>query len=103
MLVSSTGLASTTDHVDEVIPQSPPAAPSVEAPSTEVLISTQEVLFSTAAAVRPRRENIGVRLVAMTRRMFASSADASHPRPRYEPRRYAYLENALMAREMDRL
>jgi hypothetical protein len=103
MLVSSAGLPSTTDPVDEGMPQSPAAAPSVEAPSTEVLITTQQVLFGTAAAVRPRRENIGQRLVAMMRRMFATSTDASRPRPRYEPRRYAYLENALMAREMDRL
>jgi hypothetical protein len=80
----------------------PSAAPSVEE-STEVLITTQEVVFSTAAAVGVRRETIGGRLVAMMRRIFATSTDASLPRPRYEPKRYAYLEDALMAREMDRL
>jgi hypothetical protein len=103
MLVSSTGPANTTDPVDEGTPQPPPAAPSVEVSSTDVLISTQQVAFSTAAAEGIRREKIGGRLVAMMRRMFATSKDASHPRPRYVPRRYGYLEDALMAREMERL
>jgi len=103
MLASPTSLASTTDPVDERTLQSPPAAPSVEVSSTEVLITTQQVLFSTAAAVGGRRENIGERLVATMRRMFATSADPSRPRPEYYPRRYGFLENALMAREMERL
>jgi hypothetical protein len=103
MLVSPTGLPSTLDPVNEPMPQPPSAAPSVEVSSTEVLITSQQVAFSTAAAVGIRRENIGVRLVASMRRMFATSTDASHPRPRYEPKRYEFLENALMAREMERL
>ena len=94
-------LASSTDPADE--PQPPSAAPSVEVSSNEVLITTQEVAFSTAAAVGVRRENIGDRLVAIMRRIFAASTDASRPRPRYVPRRYEYLEDALMARQMDRL
>jgi hypothetical protein len=81
----------------------PAAAPAVEAPSTEVLIPTRQVVFSTAVAIGARRENAGRRLVAIMRRMFASSTDASHPQPHYEPKRYAFLESALMAREMDRL
>ena len=103
MLNSPTGLASTTDLVDEPISQPQSDAPSIEAPSTEVLITTQEVAFSTAAAVGVQRENIVRRFVAIMRRVFATSTDASRPRPRYEPKRYAYLENALMAREMERL
>jgi hypothetical protein len=103
MLASPTGLASTTHPVDESMPQSPPAAPSVEVSCTEVLITTQQVVFSTAAAVGIRRENIGGRLVATMRRMFATSTDTSHPRPEYCPRRYEFLEHALMAREMERL
>jgi hypothetical protein len=103
MLNSPTGLASTTDLVDEPISQPQSDAPSIETPSTEVLITTQEVAFSTAAAVGVQRENIVRRFVAIMRRVFATSTDASRQRPRYEPRRYAYLENALMAREMERL
>ena len=100
---SPTGLATTTDPVDEPSSQPPSAAPSVEVSSTEVLITTQEVAFSTAAAVGMQRENIVRRFVAIMRRVFAVSTDASRPRPLYEPKRYAYLENALMAREMERL
>ena len=103
MLVSATGLPSTTDPVDESMPQPPPAAPSVEGSSTEVLITTQQVVLSTAAAVGVHRESIGARVVAIVRRMFATSADASRPRPQCYPRRYGFLENALMAREMGRL
>jgi hypothetical protein len=103
MLLSATGLPSTTDPVDESIHQSPSAAPSVEVSSPEVLITTQQVAFSTAAAVGVRRESIGARLVASMRRALAASADASRPRPQPYPKRYTYLENALMAREMERL
>lgn len=103
MLVSPTGLARTTDPVNEPTPQSPPAAPSAEVSSTEVLVATQQVVFSTAAAAGIRRENMGGRLVATMRRVFATSTDASRPRPRYVPKRYGYLEHALMAREMERL
>jgi hypothetical protein len=47
--------ATTVDAVDEPIPQPPSAAPSVEVSSTEALITTQEVIFSTAAAVGVHR------------------------------------------------
>jgi hypothetical protein len=100
---SPTAPATTADAVDEPVPQPPSAAPSVEVSSTEVLITTQEVVFSTAAAVGVRRENIGGRLVAITRRMFATSTDASRPRRQHYPKRYEFLEDARMAREMDRL
>lgn len=106
MLASPTRLTRTTEPVEKTKPQTPPAAPPVEAPPTRVLITTQQVAFSTAAALRPHRENVGARLVATVRRMFAASAastDASHPRSQFCPRRYQFLENALMAREMDRL
>jgi len=103
MLVSTTGLAGTTDPVDEPLRQPPSAAPSVEVSSAEVLITTQQVVFSTAAAVGARRESIGGRLVAIMRRMLATSTDGSRPRRQYYPRSYGFLEDALMAREMHRL
>jgi hypothetical protein len=71
--------------------------------STEVLITTQQVVFSTAAALGARRENTGGQFVAIMRRMLATSTDGSRPRREYYPRRYGFLEDALMAREMDRL
>ena len=98
MFTSAPVLPGTWKPVDQPLPQPPSTAPS-----TEVLISTQQVLFSTAAAVGVRRQSIGERLVAGMRHIFATSAEASSPRPAYEPRRYGYLENGLMAREMGRL
>jgi hypothetical protein len=103
MLFSTAGLAKTTDLVDEPTARPPSAAPPAEVSPNEALITTQEVLFSTAAAAGVHRENIGGRLVAIMRRMVATSTDASRPRPRYAPRHRRYLEDARMAREMDRL
>jgi hypothetical protein len=104
MLLSQMRLARTADPVDGPTPASRSAAPSLDASSTEVLITTQQVLFSTAAAAGVRRDNIGARLVAIMRGMFATSTDASpHPRSRYYPKRYSFLEDAAMARAMERL
>ena len=75
----------------------------------EVLITPQQVLLSTAAAAGLHRESSGARLVAAVRRMFATptrAARAERPprqRPRYQPKRYAYIEHAAMARAMERL
>ena len=103
MLVLPKGLPGTADPVSQPMRQPPSASPSVEVSSTEVLITTQQVLFSTAAAVGVPREHIGVRLVAAVRRVFLTSTDASRPRSPSYPKRYGFLEQALMAREMDRL
>lgn len=101
MLVSPTALAGTTEPVDD--PTIQPASASVEAPSTEVLITTEQVLFSTAAAVRMPRESTGDRLVGFLRRIFAASTEPARPRSQYTPKRYAYIENAAMARAMEKL
>jgi hypothetical protein len=105
MLDSPAGLPTPPDLVHQPTP-SISAAPSAAASSNPVLISAQDVVFSTAAAVGWHRENIGARLVAITRRMFATSTsdDENAARPRPRPKRdRAYLENARMQREMDRL
>jgi hypothetical protein len=97
-------LPTVTDSPPEVIEdpvrQTQSAAPSDEVSSPELLITEQEVVFGTAAAVPLQRRKIGRRLVAV---LSAMSADASRPRARYYPIRAYYLERALMAREMDRL
>jgi hypothetical protein len=103
MIESRTASASTPDAPYEPILPTPSVAPSDEAASTEVLITEQEVLFSTAAAVPARRDSISRRFVASMRRIFAVSADASRPKRGDYPKRYEFLERALMAREMDRL
>jgi hypothetical protein len=105
MTHSPTGLGHprTPDPVNEPIPQAPSAAPPVDGEAAEVLISTQKVLFGTAAAVGTRRARIGSRLAAPIRRLFATSTEPSRPRTPYYPRQYGFLEDALMSREMDRL
>jgi hypothetical protein len=99
MLVPATGLAGTTDPDQKPVDRSP----SAEVPSTEVLISTQQMVFSTAAALGTRRESIGGRFVAFVRRVLATPTEVPAARPRYQAKHYAFLEQALMAREMERL
>jgi hypothetical protein len=97
MLVSPTGL-------DEPITRQRSAAPPVEVSPAEVLISTQQVVFSTATALGVgRRRSIGGRLVAIARRILTTQTDASVPERRHYPKHYGFLENSLMAREMERL
>jgi hypothetical protein len=96
----------TPDAIEDPSRQTQLAAPSADVSSTEVLITEHEVLFSTAAAVRLRREKVSHRLVAMLRRTAAALTDASSHPPRlyYLPRREPYyFEHARMARAMDRL
>jgi len=82
-------------------------APATSSTGTEALITEQQVLFSTAAAVAPppaktRRWSYPVQAVgAALRAMFAASEKP--PARRHYPKRHGYLENALMSREMDRL
>jgi hypothetical protein len=78
-----------------------------------VLISEQEVVLGTAVALRarptPRRrwfEAISVLRAAMQRPAREARREArrqARPLRRDYPKRYTYLENACMAREMDRL
>ncbi|MED5813902.1 hypothetical protein VST63_16205 [Mycolicibacterium sp. 050232] len=70
-----------------------------------VLITEQQVLFSTAvAAGAPAHHGV----FATMSHAMSSVADHWHARgerrhARYYPSRCSYLENSLMAREMDRL
>jgi hypothetical protein len=103
MSSSRTASAGTADAPYEPILRAPSVAPADEAASAEVLITEQEVLFGTAAALPARRESITRRFVVLMRRMLAASAHASRPPRRDVPKRYEFLESALMGREMDRL
>jgi len=83
---------------------------SPEPSQTLILITEQEVLFSTSAAVSLQRQKNAHWWVDATRvvaasmhRMSRTPAASPSPAPKYCPRRYGYLEVALMAREMDRL
>jgi hypothetical protein len=80
--------------------------PVIEAPTQpQIVITEQEVAFSTAAAVqplplaKPTRGPIGA-----LRAMFRRSSGDARPLPRhYPPRRDEFLEEAAMEREMHRL
>jgi hypothetical protein len=105
MVYSRTASASTVDapQVPIPIPRPTSPAPADEAASAEVLITEQEVLFGTAAAVPARREGVRRRFIALMKRMSAVVVEASRPPRPSVPKRYEFLERALMAREMDRL
>jgi hypothetical protein len=71
-----------------------------------VLITEQEVLLSTAAAVTAPSKKTAEQWIALLRprRLFMHSrADDRTAKHRHYPRHYAFLEQALMGREMDRL
>ncbi|MBV9640414.1 MAG: hypothetical protein JO330_12765 [Mycobacteriaceae bacterium] len=81
-------------------PQAPPALPAL----SPVVITAQEVVLSTAAAVPLRRERAHHRLTVMLRAMLASRTDTpARRRTHNAPPRSYYLEHARMARAMQRL
>jgi hypothetical protein len=70
-----------------------------------VLITEQEVIFSTAAAVTvPSKKNARawVGLLRPRRPFTRSTADERAAKHRHYPHHYVFLEQALMAREMER-
>ena len=81
-------------------------APAVEsaspAESTQVLITEQEVLAGTAAAVGLRTKSRRGWIAALRHPFATAEADRRPPRQHY-PRRESYLDNPRMAREMQHL
>lgn len=101
-------MTTTFEHKPD--PSTGPSAAPVPAKSAEAqtLITEQQVLFSTAAAValtpaKTRRFSDAVRTVAATVGGWLASAAKPPAPPAYSTRRHDWLENALMSREMDRL
>jgi hypothetical protein len=84
-----------------------PVASVTSSTETQALITEQQVLFNTAAAValppaKTRRWSDTVSAVgAGLRAMFAASEKP--PARQHYPKRHVWLDNALMSREMDRL
>jgi hypothetical protein len=74
-----------------------------------VVISEQEVALGTAVALRARPKTrrrwfeAAKVLRAAMQRSLAPSTQEARPARRDYPKRYTFLENACMAREMDRL
>jgi hypothetical protein len=74
---------------------------------TPALITEQQVLFSTAAAValppaKTRQWSDAIHATASAVGSWLASAAKPPTKPVY-PKRHAWLENASMSREMDRL
>jgi hypothetical protein len=100
----TTTFATKPNAIEHDSPRPQVAPPPDDGSSAEVLISEQEVLFATTAAVPLQRRKIGHRLVAILRRMVVTLTDAAQPPRPHVPRREAYyFERARMAREMERL
>jgi hypothetical protein len=81
------------------------AAPPTPEP---VLITEQEVVFSTAAAVSvppatTRHCRLGATLVASIQRIRMFLTTTAQPRRHYPARECIYMETARMSRQMDRL
>ena len=66
-----------------------------------VLITPQQVVFSTAAATSPRPGSISRRLIDAIQ--VVGAALHRPPARRHYPQHTSYLEHSRMAREMDRL
>ena len=79
---------------------SPPAI-LVTKPQPPVLITEQEVMLGTAAVVAPRSTPITRRMIDALR-VVGAALRPSPAGPQYA-RRETYIEDARMAREMDRL
>jgi hypothetical protein len=69
------------------------------------LITEQQVRFGSAAVAlpRPRTRRWAHAADAIARGMRDFFAGPPAPARRHHPKRYGYIENALMAREMNRL
>lgn len=80
----------------------PTAVVSAEAGSETVLITEQDVLLGSAAALAGR--TVRPTVWARMRAVFAGRQAGGDTRTsRYHPERYGYLERATMSREMWRL
>ena len=98
--LTTTGRTTFADRLPSVAGVAPPATGGT------TLITEQQVLFSTAAAValprvEPSRWAMAIKSVSSA--MSALFTDSRPPAQRYQARRSVYLENAVMSREMDRL
>jgi hypothetical protein len=103
-------MITTADFSTDTLDAIPDVEATLEAVSpAPVLITEHQVAFATAAAAPVRSPTtrwwtkaIHAVRAAASGMLLTPTGDA-RPARRYCPRRYAFLENALMSREMDRL
>ena len=74
-------------------------------PRTPVLITEQQVLFATAAAVpmRPAKTSWVQAVCGFVASAFVTSSNEDRPKRRHYPSRNDFLEDSRMSREMLRL
>ncbi|BBY07980.1 hypothetical protein MNVI_32980 [Mycobacterium noviomagense] len=91
-----------TPHA-EVVLETPASLAEVKEKPAPTLITEQEVLMGTAAALAPpstRWWMRAVRVFAAPARVFATTEPDSRPKPRHYPPRLDFMEDSRMAREM---
>jgi hypothetical protein len=93
--------AMTSAETPDVIQDAEPTLVKDETSNAPVLITPQEVVFSTAAATSPRPVSIFRRSIDAIRGVRA--AIQPPPARRHQASRNSYLEHARMAREMYKL
>ena len=96
-----TDLRLSIEETQDDITGTPPTVSKDNLSQPPVLISEQEVMLGTAAAVRPRSTQITRRMINALH-VVGAALQPPPPRPYYARRAY-YLERAAMSREMDRL
>ena len=96
----STTATTSVEHSDVVETQV--AETAIESQSA-VLITEEEVVFGTAAAIPVQPTRIATRWLAAVRQMVAGLKANDRPKRRYYPRNYGFLEASCMSRAMDRL
>ena len=100
-------MATTSSSEIEESRETSPVTSVPTSTETQALITEQQVLFSTAAAValppaKTRRWSDTVHAVGTAVRTMFAAPEKPAARQHY-PKRHAWLDNALMSREMDRL
>jgi hypothetical protein len=105
-----TDIATTYHRKPEDSRETSPVASETKSTGQQVLITEQQVLFATAAALplrqakTRRRWTEAVRAIAASLRVaFATSDDEARPKRRQYPPRTDFLHDSRMAREMMRL
>ena len=104
-----TDIATTSNRKLDDSRKPSPVTSATNSTETQVLITEQQVLFATAAALplRPaktgRRWAEAVAIAASVRAAFVTSGDEAQPKRRHYPARNDFLEDSRMAREMFRL
>ena len=97
-------------HAEVVLDETPSPLADVEVKPAPTLITEQEVIFGTAAALSPPSTRWWTRvapvlavILAAPTRMFVTTAADSQPNRRHYPPRLDFVEDSRMAREMHRL